>query len=301
MTEPEKAIAKLKKLDVFARASGAKIDVAALYAENMANGLEGKVSQELGVHAVGDSFMNELGKSYRGETQICNSCIRLNTIAHRPFKCPSLTDDGACQVSCSYVMPDCISWPWQQIDSETNVRIGRFANVLMWFRFMNAMRAGEDIADGKWRHDLLADFDVICRIACAAVETKIEKEIAELENAEDPSPSPPPSTGSFRKSDRKMLFKVYKRVVLEEAPDDAQRAGDIRQRQILHGLRLYKPSSMHKKGVSFREAAKRTISDQKFKGKGGKLISGAYTLNEIDTLAQAIRRAYNAEEADSAT
>ena len=299
MTEPEKAVKKLKKLDLFARASGAKIDVAALYAENMANGLVGKVSQELGVHS-GDSFMKELCKSYCGETHICDSCRRLNSIAGRPFDCHSLVD-GACQVSCTYVMPDCLSWPWLQICFEAKDRIGRFANVLMWFRFINAARAGEDIADGKWRNDLLDDFDVICRIACAAVETKIAKEVAELETAEVPPQSPPPSDGSFRKSDRKMLSKVYRRVVLEEDPDDAQRAGDIRQRQVLHGVGLYKPSSKYGKGVSFREAAKRTINADKFKGKGGKLLSGAYTLNEIASLAQAIRRAYNAEEADSDT
>ena len=67
---PEKAVARLRKLSVYAKSSGVNIDVAALYAENVAGGLEALAEQELGLCAGGSmDVIGVLGKVWRRETE----------------------------------------------------------------------------------------------------------------------------------------------------------------------------------------------------------------------------------------
>ena len=96
----------------------------------------------------------------------------------------------------------------------------------------------------------------------------------------------PVDRSGFTEADRTMLRKVYRAAVFGEMPTDAQVAGDVRRQQVAYGAGLYKPSSKHKKGVSFETAAKKAILAQEFKG-----VAGAYTMSEKKTLARAIQRA----------
>ena len=89
----------------------------------------------------------------------------------------------------------------------------------------------------------------------------------------------------FTAADRKMLAQIYRASVYGETPTYAQRAGDVRRRQIAYGVTLYKPSSRYVKGVSSYVAARQAV--RQFED-----AEGAYSSDEIASLAKAIRREY---------
>ena len=292
MTEPEKAVARLKELHAAAYSAGININAGEMYVDYVAKGLERLVAQEFGLYDGDDVFRSMMKEQYIGWIGSCEKCRMLNVMFGSPFAKASIEEKVPCRFSCLYYWPNGMDWPWLYVAPGVRVHVEAAMWTIMWLRLKRAVDAGEDVKTGEWRAALAKDLDEVCHKACDAIGRRIEWEKNDAAEGQSPSPA----VGSFRKSDRKMLSKVYRRVVLEETPDDAQRAGDIRQRQVLHGVGLYRPSTKGKPGISFREAARRTINDGKFKGKGGRPLPGTYTLNEINTLAQAIRRAYNAGE-----
>ena len=119
---------------------------------------------------------------------------------------------------------------------------------------------------------------------------KAPQEAVSGENpGEEQSPAPKPAAikEGFTAKDRKRLDAVYDVVVRSKEPAQAQLASDVRHEQIAYGLSLYKPSSRHVKGVSFRTAAKRAINADRFKD-----AEGGYKMSEVKSLTQAIRRAF---------
>ena len=89
----------------------------------------------------------------------------------------------------------------------------------------------------------------------------------------------------FTAADREMLEQIYRASVYGETPTYAQRAGDVRRRQIAYGVTLYKPSSRYVKGVSSYVAARQVV--RQFED-----AEDAYSSDEIASLAKAIRREY---------
>ena len=89
----------------------------------------------------------------------------------------------------------------------------------------------------------------------------------------------------FTGHDRSMLRQIHKAAVFGETPTDSQVAGNIRQQQVIYGVKLYRPSSGKSKGFSSLKAADRAISAPQFKD-----APGAYKATERQTLAKEIRR-----------
>ena len=112
---------------------------------------------------------------------------------------------------------------------------------------------------------------------------------AAVTSAAAPVAAPPQARASvvegFTAADRKMLEQIYRASVYGETPTYAQRAGDVRRRQIAYGVTLYKPSSRYVKGVSSYVAARQAV--RQFED-----AEGAYSSDEIASLAKAIRREY---------
>ncbi len=91
----------------------------------------------------------------------------------------------------------------------------------------------------------------------------------------------------FNKRDRIMLEAVYNASVFGKEPNLSQSACIVRQQQVEYGLNLYRPSSRHNAGVSFRAAAKKAIEAPQFAN-----VCGAYKIGEVHSLARAINRAF---------
>jgi hypothetical protein len=89
----------------------------------------------------------------------------------------------------------------------------------------------------------------------------------------------------FTTADRKMLERIYRASVYGETPTAAKVVGDVRRRQIAYGVSLCKPSSRHVKGVSSYCAARQAV--RQFEDE-----EGAYSSDEMASLAKAIRREY---------
>ena len=108
-------------------------------------------------------------------------------------------------------------------------------------------------------------------------------------SAAAPVAAPPQARASvvegFTAADRKMLEQIYRASVYGETPTAAQVVGDVRRRQIAYGVNLYKPSSRYVKGVSSYVAARQAV--RQFED-----AEGAYSSDEIASLAKAIRREY---------
>ena len=112
---------------------------------------------------------------------------------------------------------------------------------------------------------------------------------AAVTSAAAPVAAPPQARASvvegFTAADRKMLEQIYRASVYGETPTAAQVVGDVRRRQIAYGVNLYKPSSRYVKGVSSYVAARQAV--RQFED-----AEGAYSSDEIASLAKAIRREY---------
>ena len=100
----------------------------------------------------------------------------------------------------------------------------------------------------------------------------------------------------FQRRYGKKIDRIHDASVLGKEPSGSSLAGDVRQRQVEYGVKLYKPRSRHEKGFSSMRAAKMAINNPQFKD-----IDGAYTLPEAKTLSRAIQRAYKRKRFDFAT
>ena len=105
-----------------------------------------------------------------------------------------------------------------------------------------------------------------------------------------------PKAAGFLKGDRRMLRQIHRVTVFGETPSAAMIAGDVRRRQVLYGVKLYRPPTKYDKGCSSYCAAEKAIRAPQFSG-----VEGAYSPAEKKTLARAIVREYRFPKADLAT
>ena len=300
MNKPKKIIENLKKLHVMAKSMGVNIDVAALYAKNVAGGLEALVEQAFSAYTTKDHPIVVLGRVWRRETDAyCVVSPNLNCRLGEGFE----FSYDICSLACRYIIyPDFFSWPWAWIDDDVNERIGRAKCVLIWLRFIRAARECPEMKeDGEWLKRLLTDMDDVCNMAYDAIEHEIQRKLPIRSLVYGAGVTHPAAPGAgFTAKDRRRLNMSLNRIeraaVFGDTLTPAQMAGHVRRKQAKYGARLYSPSSKYKQGVSFREAAKKTIDASEFKD-----VEGAYSIQQIKALAQAIRREYNKPMPDSAT
>ena len=82
----------------------------------------------------------------------------------------------------------------------------------------------------------------------------------------------------------------------KKASDVAALEGAVRRRQVLYGVKLYRPPTKYDRGLSSYRAAEKAIRAPQFSG-----VEGAYLPAEKKTLAHAIVREYRFPKADLAT
>ena len=105
-----------------------------------------------------------------------------------------------------------------------------------------------------------------------------------------------PKAAGFMPGDRRMLRQIHRASVFSEMPGDAQIAGDVRRRQVIYGVKLYRPPTKYDKGFSSYRAAEKAILAPQFRE-----ADGAYSLAEKNALAKAIVREHRFPKADSGT